>query len=173
MDIVFEILKYSLPSVFLLLLCYMMLSNFMENEEKRRSYFLKKETQKSALPVRLQAYERMSMFLERITPERLLLRISAQGMSVQQYRKLLVNSIKQEFEHNLSQQIYMSEEAWNLVVRSKSATVGIINNVAEELNPKGDGLQLSKTLLNRTMEMESFPTRKALAFLKAEVRRDF
>jgi hypothetical protein len=173
MEIVVEILKYSLPSIFLLLLCYMMLSNFMENEEKRRSYFLKKETQKSALPIRLQAYERVSMFLERITPERLLLRVSSKGLSVQQYRRLLVDSIKLEFEHNLSQQIYMSEEAWKLIVRSKSATVGIINNVAEELDPKADGVQLSKTLLNRTMEMESYPTRKALGFLKAEVRRDF
>lgn len=173
MEIVIEILKYSLPSVFLLLLCYMMLSNFMENEEKRRSYFLKKETQKSALPVRLQAYERISMFLERITPERLLLRVSSKGMSVQQYRKLLVTSIRQEFEHNLSQQIYMSEEAWKLVVTSKSATVGIINNVAEELDPKADGVLLSKTLLNKAMEMESFPTKKALGFLKAEVKRDF
>lgn len=145
----------------------------MENEEKRRSYFLKKETQKSALPVRLQAYERISMFLERITPERLLLRVSSKGMSVQQYRKLLVTSIRQEFEHNLSQQIYMSEEAWKLVVTSKSATVGIINNVAEELDPKADGVLLSKTLLNKAMEMESFPTKKALGFLKAEVKRDF
>ena len=173
MDLFLEILKYALPSIFLLLLCYMMLTNFMENEEKRRSYFLKKETQKSALPIRLQAYERLSMFLERITPERLLLRISSKGLSVQQYRKLLVNSIRTEFEHNLSQQIYMSEEAWNLVVTSKSATVGIINNVAQELKPDADGVQLSKTLLNKAMEMESFPTKKALMFLKAEVRRDF
>lgn len=150
-----------------------MLSNFMENEEKRRSYFLKKETQKSALPIRLQAYERMSMFLERITPERLLLRVSSKGLTVQEYRKLLVSAIRTEFEHNLSQQIYMSEEAWRLVVTSKSATVGIINNVAQEMNPKGEGVQLSKTLLNKTMEMESFPTKKAIGFLKAEVRRDF
>src|SRR5690606_36810791 len=99
-ELLIEILKYSLPSVFLLLLCYMMLSNFMENEEKRRSYFLKKETQKSALPVRLQAYERISLFLERITPDRLLIRISSKGLTVSQYHSLLVNAIRTEFEHN-------------------------------------------------------------------------
>ncbi len=173
MEILIEVLKYSLPSLFLLLLCYMMLTNFMENEEKRRSYFLKKETQKSSLPIRLQAYERISMFLERITPERLLLRVSSQGLTVQEYRKLLVSNIRQEFEHNLSQQIYLSEDAWKLVVNSKSATVGIINNVAGEMDPKADGFQLSKTLLNKAMEMETFPTKKALIFLKGEVRRDF
>lgn len=173
MEVVFEILKYALPSVFLLLLCYMMLSNFMENEEKRRSYFLKKETQKSALPIRLQAYERISLFLERITPDRLLLRLSSKGLTVNEYRNLLVNTIRIEFEHNLSQQIYMSEEAWRLVVTAKSATVGIINNVAEEMDQKGEGIELSKKLLNKVMEMEVFPTKKALTYLKAEVKRDF
>ncbi len=173
MDVILEILKYALPSIFLLLLCYMMLSNFMENEEKRRSYFLKKETQKSALPIRLQAYERLSLFLERITPDRLLLRLSSKGMNVQQYRSVLVNAIRQEFEHNLSQQIYLSDEAWKLVVTAKSATVGIINNVAEELDPKKEGVELSKALLNKVMTMESFPTKKALGYLKREVKRDF
>ena len=62
MDVLLEILKYALPSVLLLILCYLMLANFMDNEEKRRSYFLKKETQKSALPVRMQAYERITLF---------------------------------------------------------------------------------------------------------------
>lgn len=173
MDVILDILKYALPSVFLLVLCYMMLSNFMENEEKRRSYFLKKETQKSALPIRLQAYERISLFLERITPERLLVRISSSGMSVKQYRKVLVQSIRSEFEHNLSQQIYMSDEAWKMVVTAKSATVGIINNIAEEFADEQDGVELSKKILNRIMEMEAFPTKKALAYLKAEVKRDF
>ncbi len=173
MDVIFEILKYALPSIFLLLLCYMMLTNFMENEEKRRSYFLKKETQKSALPIRLQAYERLGLFLERITPERLLVRLHSQGLNAKQYQALLVETIRDEFEHNLSQQIYLSDEAWQLVVDAKSATVGIINNISNEFDAKDDGLKLRKAILNHTMEMEHFPTKKALRYLKAEVRRDF
>ncbi len=173
MDIVLDILKYALPSIFLLILCYMMLTNFMENEEKRRSYFLKKETQKSALPIRLQAYERLSLFLERITPDRLLVRLHSQGLSAQQYQTLLTETIREEFEHNLSQQIYVSEEAWKLLVDSKSATVGIINNISREFKPNDDAMALRKTILNRTMEMESFPTKKALRYLKGEVKRDF
>lgn len=173
MDVIFEILKYALPSIFLLILCYMMLTNFMENEEKRRSYFLKKETQKSALPIRLQAYERLSLFLERITPDRLLVRLHSQGLNAPQYQTLLVETIRNEFEHNLSQQIYISEEAWKLIVDAKSATVGIINNISNEFDEKAEGLALRKAILNKTMEMESFPTKKALRYLKGEVRRDF
>jgi len=173
MDVFLELLKYALPSIFLLILCYLMLSNFMDNEEKRRLYFLKKETQKSALPVRLQAYERLSLFLERITPDRLLLRVSSKNLSVKQYQNVLVQAIRNEFEHNLSQQIYLSDEAWRMIVTSKSATVGIINNIADELDPESEGVELSKKILNRVMEMDSFPTKKALAYLKAEVKKNF
>ena len=173
MDVFLEILKYALPSIFLLILCYMMLSNFMDNEEKRRLYFLKKETQKSALPIRLQAYERLSIFLERITPDRLLVRVSSQNLTVKQYQNILDHAIRTEFEHNLSQQIYLSEDAWRMIITAKSATVGIINNIAEELDSRADGVELRKLILNRVMEMESFPTKKALAYLKAEVKKNF
>lgn len=173
MEVIFEILKYALPSIFLLILCYMMLTNFMENEEKRRSYFLKKETQKSALPIRLQAYERLALFLERITPDRLLVRLHSDEMSAQQYQTLLTETIRSEFEHNLSQQIYVSDEAWKLLVDAKSATVGIINNISKDFDPKDKGLKLRRTILNKTMEMDQFPTKRALRYLKAEVKRDF
>lgn len=150
-----------------------MLSNFMDNEEKRRSYFLKKETQKSALPIRMQAYERMAMFLERITLDRLLVRLPVKKMTVGQYRHLLVDVIRQEFEHNLSQQIYISENAWRLIVRAKSTTVTLINNSAAELKDDDPAIELSKKLLNQVMEMENYPAKQALVYLKGEVKRNF
>lgn len=173
METFLEILKYSLPAVFLLIMTYLMLSNFMDNEEKRRSYFLKKETQKSALPIRMQAYERISLFLERITPDRLLIRVPVQNRTVKQYRRELVNVIRVEFEHNLSQQIYLSEGAWHMVVRAKSTTESLINTAAGELKDDDPGIELSKKLLNQAMEMEKFPTKQALSYLKGEVKRDF
>lgn len=145
----------------------------MDNEEKRRSYFLKKETQKSALPIRMQAYERITLFLERINPDRLLPRLSSKGMNVQQFHNLLVNTIRMEFEHNLSQQIYISEDAWRMVIRAKSSTVGMINTIAQTLDPKANGIELSKAILNRTMEMETSPTHSAVVYLKSEIKRDF
>lgn len=151
----------------------MMLANFMDNEEKRRSYFLKKETQKSALPIRMQAYERITLFLERINPDRLLPRMSSKGMNVHQFQTVLVNTIRMEFEHNLSQQIYMSEEAWRMVIHAKSSTVGMINSIAKDIDPKSPGIELSKAILQKTMEMEGSTTHRATIYLKSEVKRDF
>jgi hypothetical protein len=173
MDVFLEILKYALPSIFLLILSYMMLANYAENDERRRMYFLKKDTQKNALPIRLQAYERLALFLERITPDRLLVRVSSKGLTVNQYQNLLNQQIRNEFEHNLSQQVYISEEAWNFMVSAKSSVVGMINNWAQELDPKAPGAELRQLVLNKVMEMEHFPTKRALSYLKNEVRKNF
>ena len=173
MDVVLDILKYALPSIFLLILAYMMLSNFMENEEKRRLYYLRKETQKSSIPARLAAYERLALFLERITPSQLVVRVSSKGLNVREYQTVLVKSIRSEYEHNVSQQIYISDRAWRYIVTSKSAIVSIINQLANELNPKDDGIELGKKVLNHFMEMDLEPSRKALAFLKSELAKEF
>lgn len=172
MDVVFDILKYALPSVFLLILAYMMLSNFMENEEKRRSYFLRKETQKTSIPTRLAAYERLALFLERITPSQLIVRVSSRNLNVRQYQGVLVKAIRNEYEHNVSQQIYISDRAWRYIVTSKSAIVSIINQIAGELDPDAPGIELGKRVINHFMEMDAEPSRKALAYLKNEVAKE-
>lgn len=173
MEVVIDILKYALPAIFLLILAYMMLSNFIENEEKRRRYFLKKETQKNALPIRMQAYERLTLFLERIHPDRLLLRVSSKDMTVRAYQQVLTHHIRREFEHNLSQQIYVSEEAWQYVVNAKSSTVGIINSWAQDMDPEAPGVEFSKHILNKMMEQETHPIQNALRVLRNEVRDNF
>lgn len=157
----------------MLLLAYLMLSNFTENEENRRLYFLKKESQKQALPVRMQAYERVTLFLERITPSSLLVRTPSKGLTAAEYQSLLLKTIRNEFEYNLSQQIYMSEEAWQMVVTAKSATVSIVNRVANQLEAGSTGADLSKKILEHAMELGSFPTRNAIHYLKSEVYKEF
>jgi hypothetical protein len=136
MEVFLEILKYTFPALLMLLLTYLMLSNFLDNEENRRRYLLRKDVRKNALPYRLQAYERLSLFLERITPNSLLVRVPAKNLTAYEYQALLLKSIRDEFEHNLSQQIYISEEAWHMVVTAKSATVSIINKIATQVDPK-------------------------------------
>ncbi|MDX5325789.1 MAG: hypothetical protein LPK80_05970 [Bacteroidota bacterium] len=172
MDIFLEILKYTFPSLLMLLLAYIMLSNFIENEENRRRYFLKRETQKSALPARLQAYERLVLLLERITPSSLIVRLSSKGLTVKEYHSLILKAIRNEFEHNLSQQVYITDESWQMVVTAKSATVSIINNIAGKMNPDDPGFELGKKILEHAIELGHFPTKSAIHFLKEELHRE-
>lgn len=173
MEIFLEILKYTFPALLMLLLTYLMLSNFTENDENRRRYYLRKETQKQSLPIRFQAFERLTLFLERITPNSLLVRIPSKGLTASEYQNLLLKTIRNEYEYNLSQQIYVSEEAWQMVVTAKSATVSIVNRVANELPKDASGVDLSKKILEHAMELGTFPTRNAIHFLKNEVYREF
>ena len=172
MEVFLEIIKYTFPALLMLLLTYLILSNFVDNEDKRRAYQLRKNNQKNALPVRLQAFERLSLFLERITPSSLLVRHSTANLTVKQYQGVLLKAIRDEFEYNLSQQIYISEEGWRMVVTAKSATVSIINNIAAKLDPKAPGFELSKKILEDTMDMQQFPTRTAINYLKKEIKND-
>jgi hypothetical protein len=172
MEVFLEILKYTFPALLMLLLTYLMLSNFLANEENRRNYLLKKEVRKNALPVRLQAYERLTLFLERITPNSLLVRVPAKKLTSQEYQTLLLRTIRDEFEHNLRQQIYISEEAWHMVVTAKSATVSIINKISSEVDPNTPALELSRKILEHTLEIGTFPTRSAIHFMKTEIKSE-
>jgi len=172
MEVFLEILKYTFPALLMLLLTYLILSNFVDNEEKRRMYTLRKANQKNALPVRLQAFERLTLLLERITPSSLLVRHSSANLNVKQYQQILLKAIRDEFEYNLSQQIYLSDEAWRMVVAAKSTTVSIINNIAGKLPDNLPAIELSKRILEETMAMNQFPTRAAINFLKQEIQSD-
>jgi len=99
------------------------------------------------------------------------MRVSAPGMTASQLQSALTSAIRSEFEHNLSQQIYMSPQAWEVVRNARSNTIKIINNEAEKLKGDAPGLELSKQLLGKVMELDQEPTRAAIDYIKGEVGR--
>jgi hypothetical protein len=173
MEILLEILKYTLPALLVILVTYLILRNFLNNEESKRLYHLKRETQKEAFPIRLQAYERYVLFLERISPPNLLRRVKGHGLSVDQYRSLLAQTIRTEFDHNLAQQIYVSPEAYKMVKAARDATLNIIGKSASELDDKADGSKLGEAVLTNYMDQEMGPSERAIHYIKAELREEF
>jgi hypothetical protein len=121
--------------------------------------------------MRLQAYERMTLFLERIDPNKLLIRVKPFSDEVSKYEELLIKNIEQEFEHNLTQQIYLSQECWNLVNAAKNATNHIIRQGAMH-EKNGDADTMREWLLRNFME-DITPSQKALAFVRKEVSELF
>lgn len=121
------------------------------------------------LPLRLQAYERMALYLERIEPNQLVMRIHNTGLTVAQEQNLLLTAIRSEFEHNLSQQIYISNEVWKAVSDAKDDIVDIINAVADQYEPTADSLEFAQTLLAAAAEKPV--VNRAMFILKADVQR--
>lgn len=167
-DNILQLLFYLLPAVVVGVIAFYFFNLHTRNEEGRRRFLLHKENQKQALPLRLQAYERMALFLERIAPSSLLVRVKPYKDRKEDYVALLVRTIEQEFEHNLAQQIYVSEECWNVIKASKNATISNIRKAAakEELE---DADQLRQDILSSLLDQQP-PSETGLSYIKREVK---
>lgn len=171
MEIILEILKYTLPSLIVFLASYFIIKSFMENEQKKRIMELRSSNQKLITPIRLQAYERMTLLLERISPESLIMRLQHPKMSAKQLQSDMLSAIRSEFDHNLSQQIYISSGAWEVVKNTRENIVKIINSAGDRVKPESTALDYSKIVFEMLMTLEKKPTSVALEFLKAEVKQ--
>jgi hypothetical protein len=164
---IIDILFNLLPAGIVGAVAYYFFKQHIENEAGRRRFLLQKERQKESFPLRLQAYERMTLFLERITPSKLLTRVNPTSSNKDDYESLLVANIEQEFEHNLSQQIYISDDCWTVIIAAKNATIQLIRKA--NMNEKTDSAnKLREVVLTELMDT-SAPSNAALAFIKKEV----
>jgi len=165
-DHIFQLFAFLIPSLVTGGIAFYFFKMHTNNEEGRRRYLLHKDTQQNTLPIRLQAYERMALFLERISLPSLMVRVAPQSADKNAYEALLVKSIENEFDHNLSQQIYLSDDCWNVIKAAKSATVQIIRKAALSESDSAD--KLREDVLTQSMEKQS-PSATALAFIKNEI----
>jgi len=171
MEILADILKITIPALIVFFTAWVLLRNMIKNDQDKRRQELILQNSRTVTPIKLQAYERVVLFLERISLESLLVRVSSSDMTASQLHSALLNTIRSEFEHNLSQQIYMSQQAWEVVRNARSNMIKIINNVVDSMPAKSSGMALSKLLLERVMELEKEPTRAAIDYIKGEIAR--
>ncbi|MDD3721178.1 MAG: hypothetical protein PHW92_01640 [Lutibacter sp.] len=163
-----ELLSYTIPSIVTGIVAYYFFLAHTNNEERKMRLSLLRENQKQSLPIKLQAYERMALFLERINPSKLVLRITSVNNDINAYSQSLINTIEQEFEHNLTQQIYISEKCWSVIMAAKNTTILIIQKAGEE-EPVNNVQELREAIIKRILN-SSAPSTTALAFIKEEVR---
>ena len=164
---ILDLFMYAIPAIITGIIAYYFFREHTKNEDRRRRFLLKKELQVNAMPLRLQAYERMALFLERITPSKLLIRVSPISSSKEDYEALLIHTIEQEFEHNLSQQIYVSDKCWNIVTASKNATIQLIRKAG--LSEKADSANKLREIVLTEMMERLAPSDAGLSFIKEEV----
>ena len=166
---ILEILKYTIPALIVFFTAFFILKEMIKKDRERGKYELVVQNQKIALPIRLQAYERLTLFLERITPDSLIIRVNIPGMTSAQLHQDMLKTIRAEYEHNLSQQIYISQKAWELAKNARLGIIKLINTSADKIKPSEPAIKLSSLILERTMEVEKQPTQVAISFLKEEL----
>jgi len=166
-DKIIEGFAYALPALVCGGVAYFMFSAFLKQDSNEMKFNALINKKRESLPMKLQAYERLVLFCERINPSKLLLRINPIGTDANSYLHLLIGNIEQEFEHNLVQQIYVSEDSWKAVVGSK---LSIINKFREVAEQSETAKELRENLLIDYSKNES-PTEVAIAILKKSAKR--
>lgn len=164
---IIEILAYTLPAIITGGVAYFLFDSYFKDQQNTRRWLLQKDNRKDTLPMRLQAYERMTLFLERINPSQLLVRITPISDNKIDYQNYVIAQIEQEYEHNLAQQIYVSEKCWSTITTAKNATIQMIL-LATNKEAITNADQLRELILRDLLEKPS-PTNAALAYLKTEV----
>jgi len=171
METLYDIIKMTIPALLVFLTAWVLIRNLIKNDQDKRRQELVLQNSRTVTPIKLQAYERIVLFLERISLESLLVRVNTPGMTALQLHSALLTTIRSEFEHNLSQQIYMSPQAWEVVKNARSNMIKMINSEFEKAKKSDNAMELSKRLLESIMGMDIEPTRAAIDYLKGEIGR--
>ena len=161
------LLVYCIPALVTGAIAFLFFKEHTANENNRRNFLLHQMHKKESFPVRLQAFERLTLFLERISAQQLMRRVAPIAPQPEAYKDLLIQTIEQEYEHNLSQQIYVSETCWRMLTTAKNSSIQRIQNfeVIESIKTAQD----MRAPLFETLSQAKVSPDMALVFLKEEV----
>ena len=173
MDALIDFVKIVVPASVALYAVYLTVRSFIAKEIELKKLEVRAKSIETILPARLQAYERITLFLERISPQNLLIRLSDPAYSAQEFQKRLLNEIRNEYNHNVSQQVYMSEEVWNLVKNAKEDLLLLINDASSKMTVDSKSIDLSRKIFEITMEKKVDPLGHALSEVKKEIQQTF
>lgn len=173
MDALIEFGKILLPASVVLYAAFLMVRSFIHKDIDLRKLEVRGKAIETVLPNRLHAYERMTLFLERMSPNNLLVRLNTGSIPAKDFHQLLLAEVRNEYNHNVSQQIYISEEVWELIRNAKEDLIVNINDAAGEMSEGASSLDLSKKIFEKTMGKAVDPLSHALTELKREAHRIF
>ena len=173
MQAITELLKIFIPAAAVLYGMYLTMQTFLQKQFEQKTLEFKAKDSEIIIPVRLQAYERMILFLERITPDNLLIRLYDSETQSIDYQRIILNEIRQEFNHNLAQQMYVSHQAWKKIQKAMNDVVALVNTSAAEVAADATGINLSKKIFEKILTENQQPTAEAIIFLKTEVQTLF
>lgn len=172
-----EILKYVLPALLVLATAYLMIKELLKKEKERLDLLSRRESkaenQKIITPIRIQAYERIVLFLERMVPNNLIIRTNKQGMNPYELQSSMIRAIRDEYEHNLSQQLYVSPAAWEMVKNAREWMINIINKAYGGIGEDANTSDYSGKIFELYLEHKTTPIGHALEFVREEMARRF
>jgi hypothetical protein len=173
MDALIEFGKILLPASVVLYAVYLTVRSFIAKEIELKRLEVRGRSIETILPVRLQAYERITLFLERISPQNLLIRLNSPGLSAHDFHRMLLDEIRNEYNHNVSQQVYMSEDTWNRVKNAKEDLIILINDASSQVPADASSIDFAKRIFEFALNKKVDPIGHALTEVKKEIQQIF
>jgi hypothetical protein len=164
-----DILKYSIAGMGVVWVAFYLLKPYLDKQDQMQLLELKKSISSQTLPLRLQAYERMVLFIERVNPANMLIRLKAGDYTAAELHALVVNEVRNEYQHNITQQIYVSLRAWGVVKQLKNDTLSIVSNAAKALPENASGMELGKIILTHLGQLENDPYDIAIGLVRKDL----
>ena len=173
MEVILDFGKILLPAGLVLYAMYLTMKSILAKEIVKADMDHRIENSKIALPSRLQAFERMCLFLERLSPGNLILRLNNTNMTAKELQHLMISEVREEFNHNLSQQIYMSDKSWDLIKNTVEDVIALINTNAEKLEADAKSVELARLIFIEIEKRDVDPVSLTLSEVKSEIRDIF
>ncbi|WP_420387838.1 hypothetical protein [Roseivirga sp.] len=171
MDYITEFIKILVPAILVMYAMFLVMRNFLQKQYDQKLIEVRLKQTETTLPLRLQAYERLALLLERVSPNNMLLRLSDPSISAFEFQQLLQREIREELNHNLSQQVYVSDEAWKRTKSAVNDVVSLVQAAAEKMTEKNNAIDLAEAIFDRMIKESSDPIAESLTFVKAEARQ--
>ncbi|EPR68723.1 DUF7935 family protein [Cyclobacterium qasimii] len=170
MDYLFELLKIIIPAGLVIYGMFIITVSFLKKEKEMKWLDIKSKNSEQVIPLRIQAGERLCLLLERISPNNLIRRINGPDMLSGELHSLLIQEIRSEFNHNLSQQLYFTDDSWETLRSAVEQTISLINNAYQQVGGEERSIELSKKIFQLAMELEQDSIGIALRKIKDEIR---
>ena len=168
-----DIVKYTVAGLGVVWIAFYLLKPYLDRSENIQLAELRKTISAQTLPLRLQAYERVVLFIERINPANMLVRMNNPDYSAAELYMLIVAELRNEYQHNVTQQIYVSPATWAIVKRLKEETLAVANNAIKDLPETATGLEFSRAVLTHISASENNPYDAGLALIRKELEQLF
>jgi hypothetical protein len=165
-----DILQLTIPALLVLATAYILLDKMLKNDEKRRNFELKQRNIQVTTPLRLRAYERLTLVLDRTKPTSIVLEVLKPVMTCFELQSQLLTTIREEFGHNASQQIYVSNELWSAIRATQESLIQLVNLCAAQCAADAIGTELAEKIIQLYAQSDNSPGEVATVMLKKEVR---
>lgn len=169
-ETILEILKFTIPGLIVFATAYYLQKQYNDSLYQRQALESRKKYSQDAIPLKLQAYERLLLFTNRIHIPDLILRLKTRDMTTDELKNAMVISVQKEYEHNLAQQLYTSQKLWEIITLAKNDTISYIFDAAKGLSETSNAQELSNALMQKLNSVSKSPLDVASQAIKEEAK---